>query len=247
MAIKKSRKDKMMGRKNRKGHLYDKRRTMSLLRRACYLCLVLLLMPVMLLALYSLPITHPPSTLMLKDMVLLRDYDRQWIPLEEMAPRLVQAVMMSEDGRFCEHHGVDWSAIHAELTRDGGPSRGASTITMQMVKNLFLWHERSYLRKTLEVPLALTADMMMSKKRVMEIYLNIAEWGPGIYGIEAASQFYFKRQASKLTPRQAALLATTLPNPYLRNPTRPGAGMNRLARIANLRARRSGAYIGCLR
>jgi len=247
MAIKKSNRGKIISKRYKKGRIWDKRRIMRLLRRACYVCLVLLLIPMMLLVLYALPITQPPSTLMLRDMVLLRDYDRQWIPLEEMAPRLVQAVMMSEDGRFCEHHGVDWSALHAELTRDGGPSRGASTITMQMVKNLFLWHERSYLRKGLEVPLALMADGLMSKKRVMEIYLNIAEWGPGIYGVEAASQFYFKREASKLTPRQAALLATTLPNPYLRNPTRPGAGMNRLAQIADARARRSGAYIGCLR
>jgi len=218
-----------------------------LLKTVLGLWFVMMLLPIIILLIYTLPITRPPSTLMLKDMILLRDHDRRWVPLEEMAPRLVQAVLMSEDGRFCSHHGIDWRAIHAEITRDGGPSRGASTITMQMVKNLFLWQDKSYLRKGLEVPLAMVADAVMSKRRQMEIYLNIAEWGPGIYGAEAAAQFYFKRRAADLTPQQAALLATTLPNPYLRSPTQPNAHVTRLARLTQTRARQSGAYIGCLR
>lgn len=118
---------------------------------------------------------------------------------------------------------------------------------MQMVKNLFLWNGRSYLRKGLEFPLALIADAVLSKKRIMEIYLNIAEWGPGIYGIEAAARHYFKRSAAKLTARQAALLAVTLPNPALRNPAKPTRNMQRIARIVAGRAMRSGPYVTCVK
>jgi len=200
-----------------------------------------------LLGLYALPHVRPVSTLMLKDGILGRDYQRQWVALSDISSHLINAVMMAEDGRFCSHHGVDWRALHGEVMRDGGPARGASTIPMQMVKNLFLWHGRAYLRKGLEIPLALAADIVLSKKRIMEIYLNIAEWGPGIYGIEAAAQFYFKRKASDLTPRQAALLAVALPNPYSRNPTKSGTSLDRLARVVQNRAARSGAYIGCLK
>jgi len=211
-------------------------------------CLGILLMALLvLLALMAVPAVRPVSTLMLKDMVLGRAYQRQWIELDAMAPRLVHSVMMAEDGRFCRHYGVDWQALHSEVTRDRGPARGASTITMQTVKNLFLWHGRSYFRKVLEIPLALAADAVLSKRRMMEIYLNIAEWGPGIYGIEAAAQFYFKKKASALTARQAALLAVTLPNPYIRNPAKPSATLDRLARLVQNRAARSGAYIGCLK
>jgi len=200
-----------------------------------------------LLGFYAWPSVRPVSTLMIKDRVLGYGYQRQWIMLKDISPYLVNAVMMAEDGRFCRHYGVDWQALHGEVIRDGGPARGASTLSMQLVKNLFLWHGRAYLRKGLEIPLALAADAILSKKRVMEIYLNIAEWGPGIYGAEAASQFYFKRSASRLTPRQAALLAVALPNPYLRNPSKPSDNLNRLAALIQNRAERSGAYIGCLK
>jgi monofunctional biosynthetic peptidoglycan transglycosylase len=130
---------------------------------------------------------------------------------------------------------------------EGEKTRGASTIVMQTGKNLFLWPGRSYLRKALELPLALYIDLVLSKKRIMEIYLNIAEWGPGIYGIEAASQYRFGRPASALTRRQAALLAVTLPSPETRNPAKPTKGLSRLARIIERRARQAGAYIGCLK
>src|SRR5690606_25438840 len=129
---------------------------------------------------------------------------------------------------------------------EGGPSRGASTITMQTVKNLFLWNGRSYVRKGLEFPLALIADGILSKKRIMEIYLNIAEWGPGIYGIEAAAQHYFNRRATKLNAQPAALLAVTLPNPTVRNPTTPTRTMRRIAGIVAGRAARSGPYVVCV-
>jgi len=212
-----------------------------------WLVLILTMILFALLALYGLSPIRPVSTLMLKDGLLGRDYQRQWVALEDISPHLVNAVMMAEDGQFCNHYGVDWRALHGEVTRDGGPARGASTLSMQLVKNLFLWHGRAYLRKGLEIPLALAADAVLSKRRVMEIYLNIAEWGDGLYGAEAAAQFYFKRPAARLTARQGALLAVALPNPYLRNPSQPTASLNRLARLIQNRAARSGAYIGCLR
>lgn len=204
--------------------------------------------PLLLILLYRSPSVHPPSTLMLRDVVMGRDYQRRWVDFDAIAPALVQSVMMSEDGRYCAHGGVDWQALNLVIddALDGERPRGASTIAMQTVKNLFLWTSRSYVRKVLEVPLALTADAVWPKRRLMEIYLNIAEWGPGIYGIEAASQHYFGVSAARLSRRRAALLAVTLPAPQVRNPARPSAGMTRLASIIERRAHQSGAYIKCL-
>ncbi|HAJ68884.1 MAG TPA: monofunctional biosynthetic peptidoglycan transglycosylase [Brucella melitensis] len=216
---------------------------------ALRILVVLAILPVFLLLVYSLPFMRPVSTLMVKDYALLQGVNRQWVDIENIAPVLVNSVMMAEDGQFCSHGGVDWHQLGLVLddAGDGGPSRGASTITMQMVKNLFLWNGRSYLRKGLEFPLALIADAVLSRKRIMEIYLNIAEWGPGIYGIEAAARHYFKRSAAKLTARQAALLAVTLPNPALRNPAKPTRNMQRIARIVAGRAMRSGPYVTCVK
>lgn len=210
--------------------------------------LVLLLAPVMIAALYRIEAVRPISTLMLRDTVLLRHWERDWIEFDAIAPVLVHSVMMSEDGQFCAHHGVDWGALNEVIVDalDGSPTRGASTITMQTAKNLFLWSSRSFLRKGLEVPLAVWIDLVLPKKRIMEIYLNIAEWGDGIYGIEAASWTYFGRPASELTARQAALLAVTLPNPYQRDPVSPGPRLSRLANVILGRAASSGAYVRCL-
>ncbi|OJT97645.1 MAG: monofunctional biosynthetic peptidoglycan transglycosylase, partial [Rhizobium sp. 63-7] len=195
-----------------------------------------------------LPFIHPVSTLMLGELVMLRGYDRRWVDFEDISPNLVQAVMMSEDGQFCFHGGGDWGEMRG-VVKDalaGEATRGASTIPMQTAKNLFLWNSRSFVRKALEVPLAISADFIWSKRRLMEIYLNIAEWGPGIYGIEAASQYHFKIPASKLSKKQAALLAVSLPNPITRVASKPGRGMRRLAAVIERRARGSGDYIKCL-
>jgi len=205
-------------------------------------------LPFLLMLLYTIPIVHPVSTLMLRDIVLLRGYERQWVDFDDIAPELVQSVLMSEDGQYCFHDGVDWGALNLVIDEalDGESTRGASTIPMQTVKNLFLWSSRSYIRKALEVPLAIAADTIWSKRRLMEIYLNVAQWGPGVYGIEAASLYYFGVPASKLNRRRAAYLAVTLPNPHVRHPDQPSRGMTRLARIVERRARQSGAYIKCL-
>jgi len=219
------------------------------IRRAGAALLAIALVPVLLVPVYGLPFIHPVSTLMLADLAMLKGYDRQWVSLDEIAPVAVYSVMMSEDGRFCEHSGVDWNELDSVIDQamEGEKTRGASTIVMQTGKNLFLWSGRSYLRKALELPLALYIDLVLSKKRIMEIYLNIAEWGPGIYGIEAASRYRFGRPASELTRRQAALLAVTLPSPETRNPAKPTRGLLRLAGIIEGRARRAGAYVGCLK
>ncbi|WOC16463.1 monofunctional biosynthetic peptidoglycan transglycosylase [Pseudochrobactrum sp. MP213Fo] len=210
------------------------------------LLILVVVAPFALLLLYKLPFVHPVSTLMVKDLVLLKGYERQWVPLDDIAPVLVNSVMMSEDGQFCSHSGIDWNQMKLVLSAEGEPSRGASTIPMQTVKNLFLWNGRSYTRKALELPLAQAASLILSKHRIMEIYLNIVEWGDGIYGVEAAAQHYFKRPASKLNARQAAYLAVTLPNPILRDASKPSRGMVRIGRIIERRAQNSGAYVWCV-
>jgi monofunctional biosynthetic peptidoglycan transglycosylase len=209
---------------------------------------LLALIPVGLTLLYIPSVVHPVSTLMLKDLATLKGYERQWVSIDNVAPALIHSVMMSEDGQFCAHQGVDWPAINQVIddAMDGEGSRGASTIPMQTVKNVYLWSSRSYVRKVLEIPYALMVNLFWSKKRLMEIYLNIAEWGPGIYGIEAAAQHHFGVSAKNLSRRQAALLAVTLPNPILRNPAKPSKGLNRLARVIERRAIRSGGYVECV-
>lgn len=217
-------------------------------RRLVLAAAVFAALPYVLILLYAVEFVRPVSTLMLRDLVLLRGYDRQWVAFEDISPSLVQAVMMSEDGQFCRHAGVDWGEMQAVVGEAlaGEQTRGASTIPMQTAKNLFLWNGRSFLRKAMEVPLAVAADFVWSKRRLMEIYLNIAEWGPGIYGVEAAARHHFKVPAAKLSRRQAALLAVSLPNPYTRNASKPGRGLQRLATLIERRASRSGEYIKCL-
>ena len=218
-------------------------------RRALKIAMVLVLLPIVLTILYLPSFVHPISTLMLKDLATFQGYDRQWVSIDDVAPVLAHSVIMSEDGQFCSHHGIDLGELKGVVgdALSGEPTRGASTITMQTVKNLYLWHRPlGSLRKVAELPLPVYVDLVMSKRRIMEIYLNIAEWGPGIYGIEAAAQHHFKRSAKNLTRRQAALLAVTLPNPIIRNPAKPGPGMRRVANIVERRASQAGAYVGCL-
>ena len=220
-----------------------------LLRRLVLTLVAVGLAPVFLLPLYWPSLVHPVSTLMLRDAVTLQGYDRRWVPLEEMAPALVNAVIMSEDGQFCRHYGIDLREMKGVLedALAGESTRGASTIPMQAVKNLFLWQGRSFLRKALEAPYAGYADLVLPKRRIMEIYLNIVEWAPGVYGAEAAARYHFGRSAKNLTARQAALLAVTLPNPYERNPKKPSHDMRFLADRAQRLAARSGGYTGCIR
>lgn len=215
-----------------------------MLRLALKVLLVLVLIPLVLVPVYR--VANPVSTLMLYERLTGGAVERTWAPLDEIAPSLVNSVLMSEDGRFCSHYGVDWEELSRVLEQNADRPRGASTITMQAVKNLFLWPSRSYIRKAVEMPLALYADLVWGKRRTMEIYLNVVEWGPGVFGAEAAAQHYFGRPASRLTAAQSALLAATLPNPSARNPAAPSRNLTSIANRIAGRARAAGAYIGCL-
>lgn len=218
------------------------------LGRLVLVVVIIALIPVVLTLLYIPAFVHPVSTLMLADLATMRGYDRRWVPLDDVAPVLAHSVIMSEDGQFCRHRGIDLGELKGvvEDMMAGETTRGASTITMQTVKNLFLWNGRTLVRKGLELPLAVYFDLVVPKRRILEIYLNIAEWGPGIYGIEAAAQHHFGVPASKLTKRQSALLAVTLPNPIVRNPAKPSRGLQRLANLIQRRAAQAGGYVGCL-
>jgi monofunctional biosynthetic peptidoglycan transglycosylase len=186
-----------------------------------------------------------PSTLMLGRWLTLRTVERDWVPLAQISPHLIRAVIASEDQRFCSHRGVDWGELNAVLQHEDGPSRGASTLTMQTAKNLFLWPGRSYLRKGMELPMALAIDFAWPKRRVIEVYLNIAEWGDGIFGAEAAAQHHFGKSALRLTPAEAARLAGALPNPILRNPSRPSRGLQSAAGRVQRRMSQLGSLGDC--
>lgn len=144
-----------------------------------------------------------------------KEINYQWKDLDEISGRLQLAVMCAEDQYFLLHHGLDFRSIQqaAEANKKGGNVRGASTITQQVAKNVFLWPDRTWLRKAAELYFALLIEMIWSKERIMEVYLNVAEFGDGIFGAEAASQTYFNRAASEVTTTQAARLAAVLPSP----------------------------------
>jgi monofunctional biosynthetic peptidoglycan transglycosylase len=199
--------------------------------------LVVLLLPYLLAPLYRTG--HPASTLMAWRYVTGDPVLRQWVDLSAMAPSLPRSVVASEDAKFCTHRGVDWDALRDVIddAEDGEVSRGGSTITQQVAKNLFLWPGRSVVRKALELPLALWIDFVLPKSRILEIYLNIAELGPnGQFGVQTGSLYAFGHGASMLTPREAALLAAILPNPHTRSARNPGRGVRRLAGIYVTRA-----------
>ena len=209
------------------------------------------LVPVILLAftltlslVYS--VVMPPSTPMLARWLTGRSVSREVVPLDAISPALVKAVFAAEDQKFCMHRGIDWDALHEVVEEENGPSRGASTITMQTVKNVFLWRGRSYVRKAIELPLAFLVDLIWGKRRTMEIYLNVAEWGEGIFGAEAAARHWFGKSARDLKPREAELLAASLPNPLERNPRKPSS--ETLAKAGRIRSAMAYVddYIGCL-
>ena len=168
----------------------------------------------------------PPATpLMLIRLVEGEGIDKNWTPLSRISPNAADAVIASEDNRFCVHRGFDIEAIQeaVEEYQEGGDLRGASTISMQTAKNLFLWPGRSWLRKGAEAYLTVFLELLLPKQRILELYLNVAEWGNGIYGIEAAAERYFKKPAAKLTRYEASLLAAVLPAPRDWSPNPPGS------------------------
>lgn len=179
----------------------------------CILAAVLLA-PLLVLLVYR--VLPPPGTpLMAIRMFQGEALRKDWTPLDAIAPALPQAVVAAEDNLFCRHWGIDLGAMQeqVELAIDGETPRGASTISMQLAKNLFLWPGRNVARKALEAWLTIYVELVLPKRRILELYLNVAEWGPGIYGAEAAAQAHFGVPASGLSASQAALLAAVLPNP----------------------------------
>jgi monofunctional biosynthetic peptidoglycan transglycosylase len=166
----------------------------------------------------------PPITpLMVIRLVQGQGLNKDWMPLSAISPDLQRAVMAGEDGKFCTHHGFDWSAIDnaMDVYEEGGHVLGASTISMQTAKNLFLWPGRDFIRKGVEAVFTVMLETLWPKRRIMEVYLNIIEWGPGIYGAEAASRHYFHKPAALLTHSEAAALAAVLPSPLKRSPVVP--------------------------
>ena len=191
----------------------------------------------------------PVSVPMVERYLTGRPVDRQWREIDSISDRLKAGVILSEDGQFCRHWGVDVSALRDEVERylAGEDARGASTITMQVARNLFLWNGQSVVRKALEVPLAVYIDLVLPKRRIMEIYLNIAEWGPeGQFGVAAGAERAFGITPDRLSWRQASLLVTALPNPLLRRPGRPSAGMERIAGIIVQRVGEYGDRAACV-
>jgi monofunctional glycosyltransferase len=162
----------------------------------------------------------------------------KFIPLSQISPNLQHAVIAAEDGRFYQHHGFDWHQMEIAAGEDweGGRTRGASTITQQLVKNLFFGTGRSFLRKGAEATLVPVAELVLGKQRILEIYLNVVEWGPGIYGADAACRSYDGTAARNIDREQAARLAAILPAPLRRRPAR----MNQYSALILLRMRQMG-------
>ncbi len=199
--------------------------------------LAVLLLPYLLAPLYRAG--HPVSTLMAWRWLTGAPMARQWIDFDAISPYLPRSVVGAEDAKFCSHHGVDWDALQDVIddAEEREATRGGSTITQQVAKNLFLWPGRSFVRKALELPLALWIDFVLPKQRILEIYLNIAELGPaGQFGAESGAIYAFGHSAANLTPREAALLAAILPNPVKRSARNPGPGVRRLAVTYTMRA-----------
>ncbi len=214
---------------------------MRIARILSVILLVVLLLPYLVAPLYRTG--HPVSTMMAWRWLKGEPMSRHWIDFTAISPDLPRSVVVAEDAHFCKHHGIDLGALREALedAQEGERLRGASTITQQVAKNLFLWPIPDLIRKMLEFPLAVWIDFVLPKQRILEIYLNIAEFGPsGQFGAEAGSAYAFGHSAALLSPRQAALLAAILPNPVKRSARNPGPGVRRLAAIYMLRAAAAG-------
>lgn len=197
-----------------------------------WVMLVLLLLgvmgPVAVVGIYRF--APPPITwLMIQRLLEGKGFDRRWVPLDRISPQLVRAVIASEDSGFCRHHGFDLDAIEKALHHNAvsGRIRGGSTISQQTAKNVFLWPHRDWARKGLEAWFTVLIETIWGKPRIMEVYLNSIEWGPGVYGAEAAAQHNFHTSAAALTPAQAARLAAIIPKPLSWRAARPGPYIQR--------------------
>jgi monofunctional biosynthetic peptidoglycan transglycosylase len=197
----------------------------GLLRSLLGVCAVFLLV----IAFYGL--VNPPTTwTMYSEQQRLGEVDYQWVDAEDVAPVMLRAVVAAEDANFCDHWGFDMSAIRDAIA--DGADRGASTLTQQTVKNVYLWQGRSWVRKALEAVTTPFVELIWTKRRILEVYVNVAEFDEGVFGVDAASQHYFGVLPSQLSTAQAARLAAILPNPKQRSASRPSnAVVKRAAQI----------------
>lgn len=197
--------------------------------RRWVLRLALSVLAIVLLVVSAHGVLNPQRTLyMMQEKARLGSLDHHWVDFERIAPVMARSLVAAEDANFCTHWGFDMKAIRAAL--DEGGQRGASTISQQVVKNLYLWHGRTWTRKALEAALTPVIELVWSKRRILELYLNIVEFDEGVFGIEAAARHYFGVGPDKLTPMQAALLAAILPDPKDRSASRPSAFVSKRAR-----------------
>ena len=198
---------------------------MRVLLRNIFLALFIVLVagPIVTVVVYRF-VPPPVTPLMLIRAVEGKGLDHRWRSIRTVSPALPRALIAAEDARFCDHHGFDFDALQKAYENNGKGKkiRGGSTISQQTAKNVFLWPGRSYVRKGLEAYFTVLIETLWGKKRIMEVYLNSIEYGPGLYGAEAASQAYFKVGADKLTPLQASRLAAILPSPLKWKAVNPG-------------------------
>jgi monofunctional glycosyltransferase len=193
--------------------------------RVAWVCLAVFLLVSILLVTVFRDVPPPATPLMLLRLAQGYGIERSWRGLDRISPFLLKAVIAGEDQKFCLHRGFDAEAIEAAWERyqsGQGKLRGASTISMQTAKNVFLWPGRDWLRKALEAYFTALIELAWGKQRIIEVYLNVIEWGSGIYGAEAASEHYFKKPAAELSPHEAVRLAAVLPDPLDRSASRPG-------------------------
>ncbi|MDV2858604.1 MULTISPECIES: monofunctional biosynthetic peptidoglycan transglycosylase [Oceanimonas] len=221
---------------------------MFLLKRLLrWLLVLLVLVPLALTLLYRF-VPVPVTPLMVIRLFEGESLQKDWQPGPRISSQLKMAVIAAEDNKFCKHSGFDWDAFGDVLTEaaEGGRLRGGSTITMQTAKNLYLWPGRSYTRKALEAVYTPMLELLLPKERILTLYLNIAEFGPGIYGAEAAAQAYFNTPAASLNRRQATLLAAVLPNPRQFSAARPSAYVNQRAAAISRRVNGLGGWLTCI-
>ncbi|MBI1308602.1 MAG: monofunctional biosynthetic peptidoglycan transglycosylase [Proteobacteria bacterium] len=216
-------------------------------RTALHIGLALLLLVLTLgLAYRFVPV--PITPLMVIRLFQGQGFHKTWVPLSAINPSVPRAVVAAEDGNFCTHSGIDWHAVQIAYDdwMQTGNLRGGSTISQQTAKNVWLWPNSDPFRKALEIPLTYGIESAWGKRRILEVYLNVAEWGPGVYGIQAAAQHHFHTSARNLTARQAALLAATLPSPLRWSASHPGPYVRQRAGLIQARAAKLGP-LPCLK
>lgn len=224
-----------------------RRRKAGVARKLIMFCIFLFLLPYFLVLIYA--VIPPISLPVIGSFFSMEETHWRWRSFDNISPALPRAIISAEDGRFCVHNGVDWEALEKSYERyekRGKMKHGASTIAMQTAKNLFYWYLPTMLRKPLEIPMAVWIDFLWSKQRVIEVYMNIAQFGRGIYGAEAASQIYFKKPARNLSYSEAARLASILPSPEKRNPAKPSGYVKKYSGSIKARAVGSGEYTTCI-